>query len=130
MNTPSDKGRPIDKLRNGAGSLEINTPGDDTAISEMISIDDRLLVVKGKGIYEIKLADQVDPERTNIGAPNTIQRILPYGAQDSWIGAVVLTANHLLQSPCLSSDINGAEAFSVVLKIAEDIAGADELAET
>ena len=95
----------------------------------MISIDDRLLVVKGKGIYEIKFADQVDPERTNIDVPNTIQRILPFGAQDSWIGAVVLTANNLLQSPCLPSDINGAEAFAVVLEIAEDIAGAHELVE-
>ena len=127
MNTPRDKGRPIDKVRNGAGSLEISTPDDDSAISEMISIADRLLVVKSKGIYEIKFADQVDPERTNIDVPNTIQRILPYGAQDAWIGAVVLTANNLLQSPCLPSDINGAEAFAVVLEIAEDFAGAHEL---
>lgn len=126
MNTPSNNGRPIDKLRSGAGSLEISTPDDDSAISEMISINDRLLVVKGRGIYEIKLADQLDPERTNIDVPNTIQRILPYGAQDPWIGAVVLTANNLLQSPCLSSDIDGAEAFALVLEIAEDIAGANE----
>ena len=69
MNSPRDKGRPIDKLRNGAGSLEISTPDDDSAISEIISIDDRLLVVKGKGIYEIKFADQVDPERTNLAYP-------------------------------------------------------------
>ena len=129
MNTPRDKGRPIDKLRNGAGSLEISTPDDDSAISEMISIADRLLVVKGKGIYEIKFADQVDPERTNIDVPNTIQRILPYGAQDAWIGAVVLTANNLLQSRYLPSDINGAEAVAVVLEIAEDFAGAHELVE-
>lgn len=129
MNTPFDKGRPIDKLRSGAGSLEISIPDDDSEISELITIADRLLAVKGKGIYEIKLADQVDPGRTNISVPNTVQRILPYGAQDSWVGAVVLTANHLLQSQCLSSDINGAESFAVVLKIAEDIAGAHELVE-
>ena len=129
MNTPIDKGRPIDRLRSGAGSLEINTPDDNSAISEMISTADRLLVVKGKGIYEIKLADQVDPERTNTGVPNTIQRILPYGSQDPWIGAVVLTANHLLQGSCLPSDINGSESFAVVLEIAEDIAGAHELVE-
>lgn len=129
MNTPSDKRRSIDKLRSGASSLEISTPDDDSAISGMISIEDRLLVVKGKGIYEITLADQVDPERTNIGVPNTIQRILPYGEEDSWIGAVVLTANQLLQSPCLSSDINGAGTLAVVLEIAEDIAGAHELVE-
>ena len=92
-------------------------------------MEDRLLVVKGKGIYEIKLADQVDPERTNIDVPNTIQRILPYGAEDPWIGAVVLTAYHLLQSQCLARDINGAEAFAVVREIAEDIAGAHEMVE-
>ena len=95
----------------------------------MFSIEDRLLVVKGKGIYEIKLADQVDPERTNIDVPNTIQRIIPYGAEDPWIGAVVLTAYHLLQSQCLGRDINGAVAFALVLEIAEDIAGAHELVE-
>ena len=95
----------------------------------MISTKDRLLMVKGKGVYEIKLADQVDPERTNIDVPNTIQRFLPYGAEDPWIGAVVLTADHLLQSQYLSRDINGAEAFAVVLEIAEDIAGAHQLVE-
>ena len=71
----------------------------------------------------------MDPERTNIDAPNTIQRILPYGAEDPWIGAVVLTAYHLLQSQCLARDISGAETFAVVLEIAEDIAGAHELVE-
>lgn len=93
----------------------------------MISTGDRLLVVKGKGIYEIKLADQVDPERTNIGAPNTIQRVLSYGAEAPWVGAVVLTAHQLLQSSCSPSNINGAEAFALVLEIAEDVAGAHEL---
>lgn len=129
MNTPIDKGRPIDKLRSRGGSLKISTPDDDSPVSGVLKTADRLLVVKGKGIYEIKLADQVDPERTNIAVPNTIQRILPYGAQDSWVGAVVMTANHLLQSPYLSSEINGAEAFGLVLKISEDIAGAHELVE-
>ena len=71
----------------------------------------------------------MDPERTNIDVPNTIQRIFPYGAEDPWIGAVVLTAYHLLQNQCLSRDINGAEAFAVVLDIAKDIAGAHELLE-
>jgi hypothetical protein len=56
-----DKPRPIDKLRDGAGSIEIRTPDDDSAILEMISTSERLLIVKEKGIYEVKLADQVDP---------------------------------------------------------------------
>lgn len=129
MGNRTDKPRPIDKLRDGAGSLEIRTPDDDSAISEMISTGDRLLVVKGKGIYEIKLADQVDPERTNIGTPNTIQRMIPYGADAPWVGAVILTAHHLFQSSCSPSEIDGATAFALVLEMAEDIAGAHQLEE-
>ncbi len=129
VNTPSDKRRPIDKLRDGAGSLEIRTPDDDSAISEMISTGDRLLVVKGKGIYEIKLADQVDPERTNISVPTTIQRVLPYGADDPWVGAVVLTAHHLFLGSCSPRNVDGTEVFGLVLEIAEDIAGAHQLVE-
>ena len=47
--------RSIDRLRDGAGSLEIKTPDDDSAITGMISFGDNLLVVKEKGIYAIKL---------------------------------------------------------------------------
>jgi hypothetical protein len=58
--------RPIDRLRDGAISLEVKTPDDDSAISIMITVSDRLLVVKEKGIYEIKPADKIDPDRKNI----------------------------------------------------------------
>jgi hypothetical protein len=52
--------RPIDRLRDGAISLEVKTPDDDSAISIMITVGDRLLVVKEKGIYEIKPADKIE----------------------------------------------------------------------
>lgn len=123
----TDKGRPIDKLQNAAASLEIRTPGDDSAILEMISTGDRLLVVKGKGIYEVKLADQVDPNRANINVPNTIQRVLSYGADDPWVGAVLLTGHQLFSSSCSPSIVAGNSAFGLLLEIAEDIAGADQL---
>lgn len=129
MASRSDKPRPIDKLRDGACSLEIRTPEDNSEISEMISTGERLLVVKGKGIYEIKLADQLDPERTNIATPNTIQQVIPYGADDPWVGAVVLTAHHLLLSSCSPSEVDGEKAFELVLDIAEDISGAHQLVE-
>jgi len=122
-----DKPRPIDKLRDGSGSTEIRTPDDDSAISEMISTGERLLIVKGKGVYEVKLADQVDPERTNIATPNTVQRILPYGADDPWVGATLLTAHHLLKGSSAQAKVDGDEAFALVLEIAVDISGAHQL---
>jgi len=124
-----DKPRAIDKLRDSAGSFEIRTPDDDSPIREMISAGDRLLVIKGKGIYEVKLADQVDPERTNIATPNTIQRVIPYGADDPWVGAVVLTGHHLFQNSCSPTEVDGALAFALILEIAGDIAGAHQLEE-
>lgn len=127
MKERPDKPRPIDSLRDGAGSFDIRTPDDDSAISGMISTGGRLLVVKGKGVYEVKLADQVDPDRTNIAAPNTVQRILPYGADDAWVGATLLTAYNLLKGSNIQDKVNGDEALALVLEIAEDISGAHQL---
>lgn len=121
--------RKIDRIRDAAFSLEVRTPDDDSAIVEMISTGDRLLVVKGKGIFEIKLADEVDPERTNVAIPNTIQQVIPYGADAPWIGAVVLTAHGLFQRSCFLSEIDGALAFAMVLEMAEEIAGAHQIEE-
>ncbi|MFC1577655.1 hypothetical protein ACFL36_01460 [Thermodesulfobacteriota bacterium] len=128
-----DKGKkdklPIDRLREGAGSLEISTPDDDSSITGMISLRERLLVFKGKGIYEVKLADKVDPERKNIHAPNTIQRVLPYGSDHPWVGAVVLTAHELLKSTILVEAIDCDGCMDLVIDIAQDIAGYKKLVE-
>jgi hypothetical protein len=121
---------PIDKIRNSAGMMEIETPEDDSPIAEIISLDDRLLVVKGKGIYEIKLADQIDPGRTNIETPNTIQCILPYGVETTWIGSIVLTADKLFNNSWFPQNINGGKAFILTLQMAEYISSAFKLKET
>lgn len=127
MTAQGDMRRPIDKLRDGAGSFDLSTPDDDSAISGMITIAGRLLAVKGKGIYEIKLADQLDPERTNIGTPNTIQRVLPFGSDHPWVGAVVLTAHNLFKSTYLPKEVDCDKALVLVLEIALDIAAMYEL---
>jgi hypothetical protein len=121
--------RSIDDLRDGAGSLDLSTPDDNSEISEMITVAGRLLVVKGKGIYEVKLADQVDPKRTNIGVPNTIQRVLPFGSEHPWVGAVVSTAHNLLKRTYLPNEIDCDKALALVLDIAQDISGMYELTE-
>lgn len=129
MKRTSDKQRPIDRLRDSAGSLTINTLDDETPIREMISTGDRLLAVKDHGIYEITLADQIDSERTNPSVPNTVQRVIPFGAEDSWVGAVVLTARQLFMSSCFDADA-GRRAFDLVMGIAQDIAGAQQIIRT
>ncbi len=125
-----DQKRPIDRLRDGAGSLEVKTPDDDSAITGMIALGDSLLAVKEKGIYAIKLADKIDPERKNINAPNTIQRILPYGSSEPWVGAVVLTGNELLKKDILKEHVDAERAMFLIIEIAQNIASAKEIFDT
>lgn len=118
---------PIDRLRDGAGSLEVKTPDDDSKITGMLTFSDSLYAVKEKGIYEIKLADQIDPDRKNIHVPNTIQRVLQYGSAEPWVGSVLLTGHELLKKDVLNEGIDLDRAMSLVLQIAQNIASAKEI---
>ena len=121
--------RPVDRVRDGAGSLEVTTPDDDSPITGMLTFGNGLYAVKEKGIYEIKLADQIDPERTNIHVPNTIQRVLPYGSAEPWVGSVLLTGHELLKKEVLNNDIDVDRAMLLVLEIAQNIASAKDVLE-
>lgn len=123
MNDSPDKPSHIDQQRDSSCSIKISPPDDDSPIQEMITIGERLLIVKDRGIYEIFLADRIDPKRINPSVPNTFQRLLPFGAQDAWVGAVVLTAHKFFLSSCFDPKI-GSSAFNFLLGVAQDIAGA------
>lgn len=118
--------RPINRLRDGAGSLEVKTPDDDSAITGILTFNDSLYAVKERGVYEIQLADKIDPERKNMHVPNAIQRVLPYGSAEPWVGAVLLTGHELLKKEILNSSIDVDRAMSLVLEIAQNIASAKE----
>ena len=65
----------IGKKRSSSGQINIGTE-EDGAILQMFKIKGRHLILKEKAIYELITADQVDPDRQNIGLPNMIQRLL------------------------------------------------------
>lgn len=121
---------PIDRLRESAGSFDLNVPGDDSDVHDLISTGDRLLAVKGKAVYEIRMADEVDPQRTNARIPNTVQKILSFGAESHWVGATLLTARQLLDRTYLPSRIDVEAAFGLIIRIAQDISANYELAQT
>ena len=75
------KKRPIDKLRDSALAMPIGTADDRSEITGFITVDDDLFVVKENGVYSVRLADQIDPDRTNAGVPNTNQKVLGYGSE-------------------------------------------------
>ena len=62
--------------------MDLKFPDDPSEITGMFGLGESLLIVKRKGIYAIKMADQIDPNRTNPNIPNTVQRFAPYGSDD------------------------------------------------
>ena len=77
--------------------MQIGT-SEDGASSVMIDMDSALYVVKERAIYAIQLADQVDPERTNVFVPNTQQRLLSIGSHDPKVARIFLTAYTMFKS--------------------------------
>ncbi len=61
--------KPIDIIREQGGNTQIGTE-EDGAIEEMLNVGERLLVIKERTVYEMKMADDIDPERTNPNIPN------------------------------------------------------------
>lgn len=111
--------RPIDIHRDAATSMQVgdNSEGE---ITELITLNERLLVVKEKAVYEIILADDMDPSRSNFGIPNAQQKILSIGAESEVLRRSLLTSNVLLK-PNFLSKINCARALSLSLELTFDL---------
>jgi hypothetical protein len=104
-NNMNDK-RPIDQKRESAGMADIGT-NEDGAIVEMTKIGERLLIIKERSIYELMFADQIDPNRTNIGLPSNIQKlIVNQGSESELVCKTFLTAKTLFKSEFLIETIN------------------------
>lgn len=123
----------IDRLREGGGSININTPEDQSAITSLLSAGDALLAVKQEGIYQVKMADQIDPKRSNPQIPNTVQRISQFGSDEIFIGKVLLTANNLFRKKEILSNIDCEMAMVHIVEITKNVSEmrviADQFAE-
>jgi len=94
--------RPIDYMRESGGSFTIKSQDDGTPISELLTLNDGLLLLTQKAIYEVKLADQIDPKRENPNIPPIVQRrILDIGTDSELVGRVLLTARKLFRKEFL-----------------------------
>lgn len=120
-------------MRDSAGSMEVNTPDDDSPITGMIVIDDQMHVVKERGVYRMMLADEIDPARKNPSIPNTVQRVLNMGSDSELIGKTLLTGQKLFNSSYLPKEVDCGRAMVLTFAIARDLvsmsAAADELRE-
>lgn len=122
--------RPIDRMRESAGSIEVNPPDDDSAITGMIIIDDQMHVIKERGVYRVTLADEIDPDRKNPSIPNTVQRVLKMGSDSELIGKTLLTAQTLFKSTYLPKEVDCNRALSLTLAIARDLVSMSNAADS
>jgi len=114
--------RPIDRKREAGGQMSVGTPDDQSAITTTVVIGKAMYIVKERGIYEIKLADQIDPDRTNIDLPNTQQRVLNHGSNSALVGRTLLTASSLFKKSYLPERLDLEEALRLTFDILKDLA--------
>jgi hypothetical protein len=101
-------------VRDAGGSFTLDNPDDGTPIKEMFSLKDRLLLVTEKCTYEVQMADQIDPKRTNPNLPHNVHRkLFDHGVNSEVLGKTLLQANNLFKDGFLKVDIR--TAMSVTL---------------
>jgi hypothetical protein len=106
--------RPIDLKRESAFSGAIGT-ADDGAIQEFLNVGNSLLMIQDRAIYKFQLADQIDPDRTNINVPHTQQKIYSVGSSSEIVGRILLTAKYLFQNGMLDGRFDKAALMSATL---------------
>lgn len=116
--------RPIDKLRESALSMTLSGGG---AIREMMSIGGVMHLVTTTSIHEVKLADTIDPGRTNPSIPNTQRKVLDLGSDSPLVCKTLLTAKVLFDAKFLRGGINLDEAISRTLAALRELAAMKEL---
>lgn len=102
----------IHRKRISACSFKVGDPNDMTPIGDMFATDDDLYVITSKAIYLVKLADDIDPVRTNLNLPNSQKIVLNHGLENEIIGRVLLTAKILFDRNHLGPNFNYHAALS------------------
>lgn len=102
----------INKKRDSAGSFEVGDPNDMTPIGDIFTTDENLYAITNKAIYLLKLADEIDPDRTNPNLPNLQKKVLNHGLDNEVIGRVLLTAKILFDKNHHGPEFNCHEALS------------------
>jgi hypothetical protein len=121
--------RPVDIKRDSGGKFRLQGDDDDTGISEMFVLNDCLLIATSKGLYEVKTADQIDPERKNPSIPKNLQRrILSLGTESELVGRTLLTAKSLFLEKFLPPAVDVKNAMSLTFDVLKDLVAMDAAA--
>lgn len=117
---------PLDIKRSRGGRVNIGTEADG-AIMEMYNLGGRILVIKEKSIYELRMADDIDPNRVNPNVPPSSQKlILPLGTTSEMFSRTFLTARRLFKPEYFTIAFDANAALSLALEVIQELAALDE----
>jgi hypothetical protein len=87
--------------RDAGGMFSLSNPDDDTPIKEMFSLDSGLLFITEKCTYQVKLADQIDPKRTNPALPHNVQsKLFDHGTNSELLCNTLILAKVMFRKEC------------------------------
>lgn len=113
--------KPIDRKRESSGQAEIGKE-EEGAIIKMVNIGDRLLVIKERAIYDMIFADNVDPKRTNIDLPNTIQKlIISKGAESETVSRTLITSLTLFKTDYIDNRVDCDKINGLAIDLLSEI---------
>ena len=111
----------IDRIRESGGHADIGSE-EDGAIIEMKNIGGRLLIIKERSIYEMVMADDIDPERTNINLPTTIHKlIIDKGTESETVSRTLLTAMTLFRPEYISNAVDCSKIIGLTIDLLSEI---------
>jgi hypothetical protein len=101
-------------MRDGAGSFQLDNPDDGTPIKEMFNFQHSLVLITEKFTYEVQLADQIDPKRSNPNLPHNVQRkLFDYGIHSEPLAKILLQAKTLFKEGHLAVDVEAAQKLAL-----------------
>src|SRR5580704_18522672 len=117
--------RPIDKIRNSG--VRMTLPPDTGGITDMGEINGALHMIGGSAIYRVRLADEIDPQRTNIAIPNTHQKVLSYGTEFPYVRQTLMTARRLFSNNLLGPAFDYKAGINLSFEALQDLAAMNDI---
>ncbi len=106
--------------------MQIGTQ-QDGAVLAMLSIRETLYAVKEKSIYTVRLAEEIDPQRTNPTIPNSQQKLFSYGSDSPLVGRTLLTASELLDRSYLGQTFDQESGLAFAFEALKCLIAMDEI---
>jgi hypothetical protein len=102
-------------------------PSDTGDITHMGEINGALHLIGDSAIYRVQLADEIDPERTNVTIPNIYQKVLSYGTECLFVIQTLMTARRLFKDNVLDPVFDCKTGINLSFEVLLDMAAMHDI---